>query len=111
MTRHGLSDRTLGAIQGVLANFPEVEKAILYGSRAKGVHKPGSDIDLTLFGDRLTHRIHSSIDSRLDDLLLPYEIDLSLFSRLKEQALIDHIRRVGIVIYSRQPSPAKTGSV
>ncbi|MEK7295440.1 MAG: nucleotidyltransferase domain-containing protein, partial [Actinomycetota bacterium] len=51
----------------MLAAFPEVTKAIIYGSRAKGTNKPGSDIDLTLFGDRLTSDIRGRIASCLDD--------------------------------------------
>jgi predicted nucleotidyltransferase len=107
MIDHGLPDRTVTAIQGVLASFPEVEKAVIYGSRATGNLKPGSDIDLTLFGDGLTDQAMSRIYWALDDLLLPYKIDLSLFSGLKHPALIDHIRRVGIALYTREPATAE----
>ena len=103
---HGLAGETVEKIQAVLAGFPQVEKAVVYGSRAKGNSKPGSDIDLTLFGDGLTDKVMSRIYWALDDLLLPYEIDLSLFSGLKHPALIDHIRRIGIVLYTRQPAAA-----
>ncbi|PYI90336.1 MAG: hypothetical protein DME97_17715 [Verrucomicrobia bacterium] len=102
---HGLSSDTVARIKSVLAGFPEVEKALLYGSRAKGNYRNGSDIDLTLFGDGLTDNVMSRIYWALDDLLLPYKIDLSLFSGLKHPALIDHIRRVGIVLYTREPAP------
>jgi len=98
---HGLPENTVLAIQGTLEGFSQVEKAVLYGSRAKGNHKPGSDIDLTLFGAELTDRLSSQIYWALDDLLLPYKIDLSLFSELRHAALIDHIRRVGIPLYER----------
>lgn len=53
MQNFGLPDKTLADIRHILAECPPVEKAILYGSRAKGNHSPGSDIDLTLTGDRL----------------------------------------------------------
>mgnify|MGYP000635613206 CR=1 FL=1 len=98
---HGLSDATVRKIHGVLAGFPQVEKALLYGSRAKGTFKPGSDIDLTLFGTELDFSLLARIDAALDDLLLPYEIDLSVFSDLKQPDLLDHIRRVGVVLYER----------
>jgi predicted nucleotidyltransferase len=104
---HGLSADTVDRITSVLAAFPEVEKAVLYGSRAKGDYRKGSDIDLTLFGDGLTDTVMSRIYWALDDLSLPYKIDLSLFSRLKHLALIDHIRRVGIVLYTREPAAAE----
>jgi predicted nucleotidyltransferase len=98
---HGLSADTVARITSVLARFPDVEKAVIYGSRAKGNHRKGSDIDLTLFGDGLNDTVMSRIYWALDDLLLPYKIDLSLFSGLKDPALLDHIRRVGIPLFER----------
>ena len=100
-TAHGLSDQTVQKLRAVCAAFPQVEKAVLYGSRAKGTFKPGSDIDLTLIGDTIDGRVSSKIYWALDDLLLPYQIDLSLFSKLTHPELIDHIRRVGVPLYER----------
>jgi predicted nucleotidyltransferase len=104
--RYGLSEAALTAIQRVLASYPEVEQAILYGSRALGRHRPGSDIDLTLLGAALTERSLARIDADLDDLLLPWVVDLSCFSSLRHPALLDHIQRVGQVLYRRaDPRP------
>jgi uncharacterized protein len=100
---HGLSETTVERIRGVLAHFPEVENAVLYGSRAKGTHRPGSDIDLTLCGSGLGKTQLARIDEEMDDLLLPYQMDLSLFASLTHPALLDHIRRVGVVLYERSP--------
>lgn len=104
---HGLSQKTVVAIQGALAAFPEVERAVIYGSRAKGNYKRGSDIDLTLIGPEVSDRVMSRIYWELDDLLLPYKIDLSRFSDLRNEALIDHILRVGLPIYERAPAVAR----
>ena len=98
---HGLPEGSILAIRGILAGFPEVEKAVLYGSRAMGNFRRGSDIDLTLMGDRLNTTLLSRIDWALDDLLLPYKMDLSLFSQLRHPALLEHIRRVGVPLYER----------
>jgi len=97
----GLSEETQKKICGVFARFPEIDQAIIYGSRAKGTFKPGSDIDLTLSGDSLTTDIRSRIALALDDILLPYEIDLSLFSDLHNDELSAHIARVGKVFYKK----------
>ncbi len=105
---HGLPAATVEKIHGVLSRHAEVELAILYGSRAKGNYKPGSDIDLTLTGGRLDGRIGGQIDEELDDLLLPYEFDLSVLSEITHADLLDHIRRVGVVFYERTPVAAKT---
>jgi predicted nucleotidyltransferase len=107
-TDHGLSDATVEGIRTALAEFPQVERAVLYGSRAKGNHKPGSDIDLALFGDQLDHRILGRIDSELDDLLLPYKIDISIFAHITHSDLIEHIRRVGVVFYQKQAAAVKS---
>jgi predicted nucleotidyltransferase len=101
--QHGLSDETVHKIRGVFARFPQVDKAVLYGSRAKGNYKKGSDIDLTLYGVSLTPELRDRIASALDDLLLPYTIDLSIFDRLDHAKLREHIERVGVVFYERGP--------
>lgn len=98
----GLKEETLRKIRSVLADHPEVEKATLYGSRAKGNFKKGSDIDLTLLGgEGLTMRVLYRIMDELDDLLLPYMIDLSIFRQTQDQDVVDHIERVGKVFYDK----------
>lgn len=99
--KYGLIKTTVEKICAVFAHFPEIEKAILYGSRAKGNFKIGSDIDLTLCGEMLTPDLRSTIASELDDLLLPYTIDLSVFDDLNHAKLLEHIERVGVVFYER----------
>ena len=99
--RFGLPEEAMQQIQGALALYSEVEKAILYGSRAMGTFKPGSDIDLTLVGEKLTHNHLLGIMSDLDDLLLPWLIDLSLYADLDLSGLREHIDRVGQPLYER----------
>lgn len=96
---YGLNDTQIQQIREVLSQYPEVQKAILYGSRAKGNYRPTSDIDLTLVGWKLTLTHLLEIENQLDDLLLPYKIDLSLFRTIENPALVEHINRVGIVFY------------
>ena len=103
---HGLTDETVAKIHEVLARFPEVAKAVLYGSRAKGNYKPGSDVDLTLMGTGMSSEILGRIRGELDDGPLPYTFDVSIFSQLEQADLIDHIRRVGVVFYEKKPLPA-----
>ncbi len=103
--QYGLSKTATDKICAVFAQFPEVEKAVLYGSRAKGNFKAGSDIDLTLYGEALTHDVQSAVASALDDLLLPYTIDLSLFDALSHVKLREHIERVGVVFYVASKLP------
>lgn len=102
MPDFGLPDTTLAIIRQILADFPEVEKAILYGSRAKGNYQHGSDIDLTLMGDQLDLRLLGEIAARLDESPIPYMVDLSLRDRLNHAGLKAHIEQVGVVFYQRE---------
>ena len=105
--KFGLKETTIMKICGVFAKYPQVDKATIYGSRAKGNYKNGSDIDLSLYGDDdLTMDVLYKIMTEIDDLLLPYTIDLSIFRDLTDVDFIDHIQRVGVTFYNRsQTSP------
>ena len=99
--KYGLPDRTLQKIRGVFSHYPQIEKAILYGSRATGTYRNGFDIDLTLCGAALTHSVLSRIDTKLDDLLLPYTIDLSIFHQIDSPAMVEQIQRIGVNFYEK----------
>ncbi len=103
---HGLPVAAVERIQATLAAFPAIEQATLYGSRALGRHRPGSDIDLTLSGADLDGLTLTRLDQALDDLLLPWRFDLSLRASLQSPELIDHIQRVGQVLYRRNRGEA-----
>ncbi len=96
-----LSDATLEQICATLARFAQVEKGVLYGSRAKGNFKPGSDTDLTLRGEGLMLTLVGDIEVALNDLLLPFEIDLSIYDQLGHAELLAHIDRFGRVIFQK----------
>jgi len=100
--KYGLQDETVDAINAVFSRFPAIEKVMLYGSRAKGNFRPGSDIDLTIVENGMTGDDLARIEDQLDDLLLPYTFDLSLYRQLEPSPLIEHIQRVGILFYSRE---------
>lgn len=101
--RFGLKEDVISRICSVFAEYPEVEKAVLYGSRAKGNFRNGSDIDLTLVGkDNLTLQKLYKIMEDIDDLFLPYSFDLSIFHQISDPEVVDHINRIGIVFYERK---------
>jgi len=100
--KFGLSQSTIGRIQAVFSRYPQLEKVVLYGSRAKGNYRNGSDIDLTLCGGKdLTLKVLGKIMHEMDDLLLPYTMDLSLFACIGDREVIEHIQRVGITFYEK----------
>ncbi len=85
-----------------MAQQPKMTKAVVYGSRANGCNRRFSDIDLTLFGEELTQQDLRHIATLIDDLLLLYEFNLSLYSKLTNETLIDHIDRVSKTIYTQK---------
>ncbi len=95
-----MKQNEIAALREALASVPEVEEAIIYGSRARGTNKVSSDIDLTLKGS-LSYLQLALLDAKIDDLYLPYFVDLSLFSMLKNADLIESIEREGKVLYKR----------
>ena len=81
---------------------------MLYGSRATGNYRNGSDIDLALFGDDITLRTLCSIMDAIDDLLLPYSVDLVIYGQIRDPDLRAHIQQAGVVFYQRaEPTPAR----
>ncbi|AEJ20790.1 nucleotidyltransferase domain-containing protein [Gracilinema caldarium] len=96
----GLRDSDLSYIKQTLRLFPEIKRACIFGSRAKGNYKPGSDIDIAVSGDTITFNTIAKLHSMLEDEgPMPYMIDVVDYDHLENQALKAHIDRVGQVIY------------
>lgn len=99
---YGLSEKTIAAIQSVFSKNLNTEKVILYGSRAMGNYSNGSDIDLVLVGEKLDLSQMFKIELQLDDLMLPYKMDLGLLHQIENKELVDHINRRGVVFYEKK---------
>ncbi len=97
----GLARITLDKLESVFHQHDSIESVIIYGSRAKGNYKVGSDIDLTIKGSILPFSELMQVEDQIDDLFLPYRVDLSQYEKLKNTDLIDQINRVGVVIYNK----------
>lgn len=93
----GLDSETINRINLIFKACDKVDEVIIYGSRAKGSYRKESDIDLTLKGESLTQRDINIILSHIDELLLPYEFDLSIFHHIANSDLLDHIQKIGKV--------------
>ena len=104
MSQFGLSDQTLETVRDILASCPEVEKALVYGSRAMGNYRTGSDIDITLIGAQLSMDVLFKLVRLFDESNLPYMVDLSIMANINNPNLSDHIDRVGQVLYQRDSS-------
>ena len=95
----GLPSTAIEAMRRVFRRHPALKQVILYGSRAMGNYRAGSDIDLTFKGE-LDYQDLLTLERELDDLLLPYKIDLSLYCQLDNGSLLEHIDRIGKSVYS-----------
>ena len=101
--QYGLNQDIVARVNKIFMQYEQVKEVLLYGSRAKGIFRPGSDIDLTLKGDDLNLKLLNKIGLDLDELLLPYIFDISIYSYITNKDLIDHIERVGLVFYRKTP--------
>lgn len=97
----GVSVSDLAYIVSALAKFGEIERACIFGSRAKGTHKPGSDIDIAIYGDRVSFDTISKLHALLEDESpMPYRFDIVDYSHLSHENLKSHIDRIGVPIFS-----------
>ena len=99
--KFGLSSTVIDKFTAIFSKYPEIKEVVIYGSRAKGDFRPGSDIDITLKGNKITPDIRSKVWLDLDEANTPYLIDLSIFHQLDSNGLIDHINRVGETFYKK----------
>jgi predicted nucleotidyltransferase len=96
--RFGLPPYVMGRLLAIIRKYPAVKKVTLYGSRAKGNYRHNSDIDLVLDAPQLSWSEFNVIEQEIDDLLLPWKVDLALEHHIENPDLLDHIARVGITI-------------
>jgi predicted nucleotidyltransferase len=94
LSKTGLSRETIQKIHSIFSNCSEIKK-----SYSLGTFKNGSDIDLTIDSNELTLTTFLKIENELDDLLLPYKIDLSMMHKIDDAKLLEHINRIGIVFF------------
>ncbi len=97
----GLSFEQFQQIIDVIKNYKKITEVILFGSRVKGTQTSGSDIDIAIKGDGLSIRDLADLELEFDRLLLPYKMDLVIYKNITDKDLLEHIARVGKVIYSR----------
>ena len=97
---HGLPERTLATLEAIFRKYPGIKQVILYGSRAKGNYRPGSDIDLTLITDgTFTHTDLLNISGDFEDSDMPYLVDVSIYDKLSSPDLKAHIDKVGKILF------------
>lgn len=105
MHTYGISQKSFELIIEALNARSEVERAVLFGSRALGTARPGSDIDLAIYGINVNPRIASELSRELNERRpIPYKIDVLSYEHTDHQDLKRHIDAHGREIYSRGSS-------
>jgi len=97
----GLTDRDIKTLQDIFKKYPDVKNVFIFGSRAKGTYKQGSDIDLTIMNEGVKDTVISKIKSDFEDSSLPYTVDLVGYHTIKHPELKNHIDRVGVPFYEK----------
>ena len=108
MNNSGLLKEDIDRIKAIFSKYDQIEKVLIYGSRAKGNYMPASDIDLTLVGKNIDLSLQLAMEFDLDDLMLPYKFDISIFDKITNPEFIDHINRVGKEFYKRNNNEGTT---
>ncbi len=104
--KYGLTSETMTVITDAISDISTIETVLLYGARAKGNYRNGSDIDITLLGQALTldNSVYPLMD-KLDDSYLPYTFDISIFEQIDNKDLIENIKRLGEIFYMKSKMP------
>ena len=99
----GILPRDLAEIIQALQEITAIEEAVIFGSRAKGNYKKGSDIDIAIKGLAIDREDVATLSSLLnDESSLPYFFDIVHYEEISEMKLVEHVDRVGQVIYLRE---------
>lgn len=99
--KFGLTKNQMQLITETIVSFPEIEKVLIFGSRAIDTNRPGSDIDLALSGQQLTRTICNRFSSALDDLPLPFLFDVVDYNHIENDNLKTSIDSKGKVFFER----------
>ncbi len=100
--RYGFSERDEQTIRGILKKYPVVKTVYLFGSRAKGNHNPGSDVDLAIMNEGADVKTIGRIKSDFEESSLPYRVDVVNYPALTYEKLKGHIDRIGVPFYEIQ---------
>ena len=101
--KFGLREEDLNYIVNKISEYDEIVKASIFGSRAMGNHKPGSDVDIAIYGEKVDFNTVSSLHAKLEDEgPLPYFIDIVDYTHLNHKELKEHIDKFGVVIFERK---------
>jgi predicted nucleotidyltransferase len=102
MNSFGITEKSFELLQKIFVRYPQIEEVIIFGSRAKGNYKKGSDIDLAIKGEQCSSGLALKLQSQIsEELPIPYMVDVVDYNTLQHHELREHIDRVGLNFYKR----------
>lgn len=100
-SKFGLPVTVVKNLCSIFAQYQQINRVIIYGSRAKGNYRNGSDIDLSIDGTVTMSQL-LEIENKIDDLLLPWSVDLSILHQIENKGFVEHIKRCGSIFYQNE---------
>ena len=101
----GLKERHRNAVIDIIAGNARVERAVLFGLRAAGTFRPASDVDVALFGERLSVSDQANLAAAIEELTIPQRVQLLLYGSVESADLRKHIETQGVEWYRRGGAP------
>lgn len=101
INQFGLSERSMETLFSIFKRYPDITEVHLFGSRALGTYKIGSDIDLVVMNKGLQPKSISNVLADCSESSLPVSVDLVEFNSLTNAEFIDHIKRVSVLFYKK----------
>lgn len=95
-----ISEKLKLELENIFSEYEEIEKVLLFGSRARDDYRVNSDVDICLFGKSITHLILAKVSMDVDELNTPLSFDILSFNEITKVELIDNILKEGIEIYN-----------
>ncbi|WP_432822861.1 nucleotidyltransferase domain-containing protein [Trichloromonas sp.] len=95
----GLAERHYAEMAQIFRRYPQIERVLIFGSRAKGTDKPWSDFDLAVIAPTLSDQNFAQLWNEIDELPLVFKLDLLHWDRLAQVTLKEKITQEGRRFY------------
>ena len=95
-----INEKLLNDLNHIFINYKEIERVLLFGSRARNDNKDYSDVDICLFGKDITHLVYAKIVMDIEEINTPLSFDVVNFNELSKEKFIENIVTEGIEIYN-----------
>lgn len=100
--KFGLNETCMTILENIFKKYSLVNEVILYGSRAKGNYHDRSDVEMVICNSKIDRQILGNIILDINNSNFPYTIDISIFEKLENKNLIEHINEVGEILYKKK---------